>query len=164
MHCPNCLATDTKVIETRILQQGLSVRRRRKCEACDKRFTTYENINIQLPVVVKADGRRENFNRDKIIRGLSKACQKRPVSADQIEALVTSVAKRLSELSMKEVSSDHVGNFTMEELFKLDPVAYVRFASFYWNFNDVESFVQSLQTNLRFQNHNPELKGQYDKQ
>lgn len=149
MHCPSCHAQDTKVIETRILQNGMAVRRRRRCEDCDKRFTTYENFTQQLPAIVKADGRRENFNREKIVKGLTKACQKRPVSRDQIHELIDSLERHLGELSLKEISSDLLGNYVMEELYKLDPVSYVRFASFYWEFNNIEDFVSNLEKNVR---------------
>jgi transcriptional repressor NrdR len=151
MHCPNCLTADSKVIETRILQSGLAVRRRRKCESCDKRFTTYENINIQLPVVAKADGRREHFNREKIMKGLRNACQKRPISQDQLDDIIDKMIKKLTELNLNEVPSETMGNFVMEALYQLDPVAYVRFASFYWNFSDVDSFVSTLQKKVRIQ-------------
>lgn len=149
MHCPSCHAQDTKVIETRILQNGMAVRRRRRCEDCDKRFTTYENFTQQLPALVKADGRRENYNREKIIKGLTKACQKRPVSRDQIHDLIDGLERHLGEISLKEIRSDFIGNYVMEELYKLDPVSYVRFASFYWEFNNIEDFVNILNKNMR---------------
>ena len=149
MHCPSCHAQDTKVIETRILQNGMAVRRRRRCEDCDKRFTTYENFTQQLPAIVKADGRRENFNREKIVKGLTKACQKRPVSVDQIHALIDGLERYLAELSVKEIQAETIGNFVMEKLYKLDPVSYVRFASFYWTFNDIEDFVSNLEKTIR---------------
>lgn len=156
MHCPNCHAQDTKVIETRILQNGMAVRRRRKCEDCDKRFTTYENFTVQLPAVVKADGRRENYNREKIVKGLTKACQKRPISRDQIHSLIDSLERHLAELALKEVRSENVGNFVMEELYKLDPPSYVRFASFYWEFDNIDDFVTNLKKTIR--PHTPLLK------
>ena len=159
MHCPICHTTDTKVIETRILQNGLSIRRRRRCEDCDKRFTTYENFDFQLPAVVKGDGRRENFNRDKIVSGLTKACQKRPISRDQIHQLIDTLEKKLTDLSLKEINSTDLGNFIMEELYKLDPVSFVRFASFYWEFNDIESFVSHLEKNTLFANNNNKMIG-----
>lgn len=149
MHCPSCHAQDTKVIETRILQNGMAVRRRRRCEVCDKRFTTYENFTQQLPALVKADGRRENYNREKIIKGLTKACQKRPVSRDQIHDLIDGLERHLGELNLKEIRSDFIGNYVMKELIQLDPVSYVRFASFYWEFNNIEDFVSILNENMR---------------
>jgi len=126
----------------------MAVRRRRKCEECDKRFTTYESHPQQLPALVKADGRRENYNREKIIQGLTKACQKRPVSHDQIHALIDSLEKHLGDLNLKEIKSEFIGNFVMEELYKLDPVSYVRFASFYWNFDNIDDFVTNLKKNI----------------
>ena len=149
MYCPSCHTQDTKVIETRILQNGFAVRRRRKCEECGHRFTTYENSTVQLPAIVKADGRRENYNREKIVKGLTKACQKRPISRDQIFELIDTLERHLGELSLKEVQSDILGNFVMEELYQLDPVSYVRFASFYWEFNNIEDFVSNLKKTIR---------------
>lgn len=153
MHCINCSAEDTKVIETRSLQNGQSIRRRRKCEKCSHRFTTYEQVNLELPLIVKNDGRRETFNSEKIKKGLRKACQKRPVSENDIESLIDEVSIHLAQKPAKEISSDQVGNLVMEKLERLDPVAFVRFASFYWNFDNVDSFVQNLQDTLKFRNH-----------
>tara|TARA_R110002072_G_scaffold1989_2_gene16341 strand:+ start:63613 stop:64107 length:495 start_codon:yes stop_codon:yes gene_type:complete len=151
MHCLNCNANDTKVIETRVLQDGLTVRRRRKCETCEKRFTTYEKVNIQLPSVVKQDGRREAFSKEKIKRGLRKACQKRAISELQLDELVECVIKEISAKSLKEVDADRVGNLVMENLYNLDPVSYVRFASFYWEFDDINSFIEGLRKDSYFQ-------------
>lgn len=151
MYCPSCQAVDTKVIETRILNNGMSIRRRRKCESCDKRFTTYEMMNIQVPDVAKADGRREPFNREKIVKGLTKACQKRAISRDQIHALIDSLERYLTDLNKKEVTTDVIGNYVMKELFKLDPVSYVRFASFYWEFDNIADFVDTLEQNMNVQ-------------
>ncbi len=157
MHCPSCQATDTKVIETRILNNGMTIRRRRKCEGCDKRFTTYEMMNIQVPDVAKADGRREAFNREKIVKGLTKACQKRAISRDQIHGLIDSLERYLTDLNEKEVTTDVIGNYVMKELFKLDPVSYVRFASFYWEFDNISDFVDTLEKNMSVQK-KPHLK------
>ncbi|MBC96924.1 MAG: transcriptional regulator NrdR [Halobacteriovoraceae bacterium] len=151
MYCPSCQTTDTKVIETRILNNGMTIRRRRRCEQCDKRFTTYEMMNIQVPDVAKADGRREAFNRDKIVKGLTKACQKRAISRDQIHALIDSLERYLTDLNEKEVTTDVIGNYVMKELYKLDPVSYVRFASFYWEFDNIPDFVDTLEQNIRVQ-------------
>lgn len=151
MHCPSCQETETKVIETRILNNGMTIRRRRKCEHCDKRFTTYEMMNIQVPDVVKADDRREPFNREKIVKGLTKACQKRAISRDQIHALIDSLERYLTDLNQKEVTTDVIGNYVMKELYKLDPVSYVRFASFYWEFDNIPDFVDTLEQNIRTQ-------------
>jgi transcriptional repressor NrdR len=145
MHCPTCNATDTKVIDSRLLPEGQSVRRRRKCESCDFRFTTYESFRAQMPAVVKHDERRENYNREKILRGLKKACQKRPISSDQIDQLIDTIEKSMVDNYPKEISSSTLGELIMEKLYQLDPVSYVRFASFYWEFKDIESFVKNLQ-------------------
>ena len=122
----------------------MSIRRRRKCESCGHRYTTYENIAIQLPAVVKTDGRREAFSRDKILYGLDKACQKRPISRADIDDLIDRVERYLCDLPGKEVPSQQVGEKVMQLLHKLDPVAYVRFASFYWKFDDINDFVKEL--------------------
>ncbi|WP_241558769.1 transcriptional regulator NrdR [Halobacteriovorax sp. HLS] len=148
MHCPICQTTDTKVVDSRLMPEGLSVRRRRKCESCDNRFTTYEKIQIQMPAVVKHDGRRESYDREKILRGLKKACQKRPVSTEDLDKLMERVERFMLEHYPKEINSNIIGEKTMEELLHLDPVAYTRFASFYWDYKDIEGFVSSLLKNL----------------
>ncbi|PIK16446.1 transcriptional regulator NrdR [Halobacteriovorax sp. JY17] len=148
MHCPICHVTDTKVVDSRLMPEGLSVRRRRKCEGCDNRFTTYEKIQIQMPAVLKHDGRRESYNRDKILSGLKKASQKRPVSTEDLEKLMEKIERHMLEHYPKEVPSNVVGELTMKELLHLDPVAYTRFASFYWDYKDIEGFVSSLLKNL----------------
>lgn len=148
MRCPACDAQDTKVIDSRLLLEGQTVRRRRKCESCDQRFTTYEKWQIQMPAIVKNDGRREAYNRDKILRGLKTACQKRPIATAQLDSLVDSVEKTLAEDFPKEASAKELGNLVMERLYQVDPVSYVRFASFYWHFKDIQGFVSSLQQNL----------------
>ncbi len=145
MHCPKCNTTDTKVIDSRLLPEGQSIRRRRKCESCDFRFTTYERFQAQLPSVVKHDERRENYNREKILKGLKKACQKRPISSDQIDQLIDTIEKTMVDCYPKEISSSVLGELIMEKLYQLDAVSYVRFASFYWEFKDIESFVTNLQ-------------------
>ncbi|PIP94672.1 MAG: transcriptional regulator NrdR [Bdellovibrio sp. CG12_big_fil_rev_8_21_14_0_65_39_13] len=147
MYCPTCHHQDTKVIDTRIFNDGLSIRRRRKCEACEKRFTTYENVELETPTIVKHDGRREAFNGEKILKGLSKACQKRPISSEDIHSIIESVKKTISEIGSKEVPSKLIGEIVMENLHHLDPVAFVRFASFYWDFKDINGFVKTLQNN-----------------
>ena len=148
MHCPSCNAQDTRVIDSRMLLEENSVRRRRKCDACETRFTTYENIHIQMPLIVKKDGRRENYNREKIMKGLKKACQKRPISIDEINVMINGVEKSLLELSQTEVNAHYLGEIIMNELKKLDRVSYVRFASFYWDYQDIEDFVYGLKNNL----------------
>lgn len=144
MHCPKCLQEDTRVIDSRLLQEGSSVRRRRKCEACEHRFTTYERIDATFPNIVKRDGRREPFRREKIQDGLEKAFQKRPVRTDCIQNVIDALETALLESKKKEWNSEEVGTFLTNKIKELDPVAYVRFASFYWDFQDVDGFVNSL--------------------
>ena len=155
MNCPHCQADETKVIETRLVKQGAVTRRRRECESCGGRFTTYENIAVQTPAVIKRDGRREPFNPEKIIKGLVKACEKRNISMPRLDELVEKVEKSLIDLGKKEVCAEVVGNIVMEELYKIDSVSYVRFASFYWNFQDINSFIDELNRNT---NHPLNLK------
>lgn len=152
MYCPLCMAPETKVIDSRLLTEGSSVRRRRKCESCHQRFTTYEKIEIQMPAIVKNDGRRENYIRDKVFYGIKKACHKRPISMEKIENIVEEIEKTLIEKNQKEISSVEIGKNAMSKLYVEDPVAYVRFASFYWNYEDVDDFVSSLQQNLNKKN------------
>ncbi|MEX0799040.1 MAG: transcriptional regulator NrdR, partial [Bacteriovoracaceae bacterium] len=144
MKCPFCEKNETKVVDSRLLKEGFSVRRRRKCDECKRRFTTYETIEIQMPNVVKLDGRREPYRKDKIREGLDKACQKRPISTDQIDRLAENLEKNILEISDKEVSTKDIGNLVMMYLRNLDPVAYIRFASVYRKFQDVEEFVNEL--------------------
>lgn len=145
MKCPYCQADDTKVVDSRLLKEGFSTRRRRKCETCERRFTTYETIEIHMPVIVKLDGRREPYNRDKLLNGIEKACQKRPISIEQIERVVDNIGKNALEISDKEIGSKEVGKLVMQYLRNLDPVAYIRFASVYRKFHDVDEFVHELQ-------------------
>jgi transcriptional repressor NrdR len=147
MICPQCSDSETKVIDSRLQLEGQSVRRRRKCEKCEFRFTTHEKIVHQIPPLVKADGRRETFNKEKVLKGLKKACQKTHISSSQIDDVVESLEGMLRDYPAKEVPSKLIGEYVTEKLRQLDPVAYVRFASFYWNFNDIEGFVTSLKNN-----------------
>ncbi|HAZ12099.1 MAG: transcriptional regulator NrdR [Bdellovibrionales bacterium GWA2_49_15] len=147
MHCPKCQANDTKVIDSRHFDLGSAVRRRRRCEVCQYRFTTYEQIEMELPTIVKNDGRREVFGREKIMNGLLKSCQKRPIPVEELNTIADRIEMALAQAGHKEILSKDIGLMVMEELKKLDPVAYVRFASFYWNFDDVESFVSGLTSN-----------------
>ncbi|MBI2521908.1 MAG: transcriptional repressor NrdR [Bdellovibrio sp.] len=156
MHCPKCQASDTKVIDSRHFDLGSAVRRRRRCEVCQYRFTTYEQIEMELPTIVKNDGRREIFEREKIMNGLLKSCQKRPISVAELNNIVDRIELLLAQSGQKEIKSEDIGKMVMEELKKLDPVAYVRFASFYWNFDDVESFVSGLTHNYIKKVLNPE--------
>ncbi|NLX70181.1 MAG: transcriptional regulator NrdR [Clostridiales bacterium] len=144
MRCPFCYNMESKVIDSRPTDEGLTIRRRRECIECGKRFTTYEKIE-QLPVfVVKKDGRRESFDRDKIMRGLVKACEKRPISLKDLEALVQEIEKQVFNSLEQEITSQQIGQMVMERLKKLDEVAYVRFASVYRQFKDINTFMEEL--------------------
>jgi transcriptional repressor NrdR len=144
MRCPFCKRDDSKVLDSRESAEGTVTRRRRECLGCRKRFTTYERVEELMPLVVKKDGRREPYDREKLISGLSKAVEKRPVSMDQLEALVAEVESRVLERGEKEVPSSLVGEEVMRRLRALDQVAYVRFASVYRSFRDIEEFMDEL--------------------
>ena len=144
MKCPFCANGENRVIDSRISKDGSAIRRRRECLACEKRFTTYEFVEEVLPVVVKKDGRREPFDRLKIIAGIKKACEKRPISIDAIETMVENVEQACQEYQGKEIPSSLVGEKVMKELQRLDGVAYVRFASVYRQFRDVGEFLEEL--------------------
>ncbi len=144
MRCLFCGHTESKVIDSRQADEGTTIRRRRECLECGKRFTTYEKIESIPIVVVKKDGTRESFNREKIINGLLRACEKRPVSLDAIEGVVDEIESRLYNLLEREVSSEKIGEMVMEKLQKLDDIAYVRFASVYRQFKDINSFMDEL--------------------
>jgi transcriptional repressor NrdR len=144
MRCPFCKGADSKVLDSRESMEGAVIRRRRECLECRKRFTTYERVEELAPLVVKKDGRREPFDRDKLLAGLQKAVEKRPVSMDQLEALVAEVDVRLQERGEKEVPSSAIGEEVMLRLRTLDQVAYVRFASVYRSFRDIEEFMDEL--------------------
>lgn len=145
MKCPFCSNADTKVIDSRPTEEGFAIRRRRGCDNCGRRFTTYEKIEETILMVVKKDSRREVFDRNKILNGIVKACEKRPVSMTQIETMVNDIEKALTNLMEKEVSSDYIGELVMEELKKVDEVAYVRFASVYRQFTDVNTFIREIE-------------------
>jgi transcriptional repressor NrdR len=144
MKCPYCQAPDSKVLDSRNLEDGGVIRRRRKCEACQKRFTTFETVELSMPAVIKRDGRREPFRREKIKSGIEKACEKRPISALQIERIISNIEKAVLDISDKEVKTGDIGNLVMMYLRHLDPVAYIRFAAVYRKFQDVEEFVNEL--------------------
>ncbi len=144
MKCPYCKADNTGVVDSRLSEDGDSVRRRRECMKCKKRFTTYEYIEEVPLMVIKKDGRREAFDRNKIISGIMKACEKRPVSVEKVEAVVDKVEKELQKSFDKEVRAQVVGNLVMEYLHKIDEVAYVRFASVYRQFKDINQFMKEL--------------------
>ncbi len=144
MKCPFCGADEDRVIDSRVSKDGYEVRRRRVCIKCRRRFTTYERVAEELPFVIKRDGRREPFSREKILNGVRKACEKRPISTDALEKLVDRVESWVLEQGKKEISSLEIGERVMEELRKLDEVAYVRFASVYRQFKDVNQFFEEL--------------------
>ena len=144
MKCPFCGADDTTVVDTRINEDGDIVRRRRRCTHCDKRFTTYERAEIRLPQVVKKNGSRTEFSRDKLRASLELALRKRPVSADLVEAAIGEIEEKLLSSGEREVPSQQVGELVMRELKKLDKVAYIRFASVYRNFEDIDAFSKAI--------------------
>ena len=149
MKCPYCSEIENKVIDSRLSKDGRTIRRRRECILCGRRFTTYEKLEEVLPMVVKKDGRREPFHRDKIIEGMKKACQKRPVSIDKIEEFVDALESSLQELGKKEIESKEIGERVINNLKEWDEVAYVRFASVYRQFKDISEFMAELETILR---------------
>jgi len=144
MKCPACGAIDDRVIDSRLGKDNSVIRRRRQCLNCKKRFTTYERIEEILPYVIKKDGRRETFDRRKIIEGMRRACEKRPVSIDRIEAVADAIEQELMERSEKEINVSYIGEKVMEALQQMDDVAYVRFASVYRSFRDIDEFVREI--------------------
>ena len=147
MKCPYCDNIDTKVIDSRPTEDGHAIRRRRGCDKCGRRITTYEKVEESILMVIKSDGkRREAFDRDKLFRGIARACEKRPVSAETMENIVNSVERELNNLMVKEIDSKRIGELVMEELKKVDEVAYIRFASVYRQFTDVNTFITEVET------------------
>ena len=144
MHCPYCANVGTQVLDTRISEEGDSIRRRRRCEACERRFTTYERPEIALPVVVKKNGSRADFDRNKLSFSLHLALRKRPVSAEAIGAAIERIEDKLMSSGDKEVPSDRIGELVMRELKKIDKIAYIRFASVYRSFEDVDEFADVI--------------------
>jgi transcriptional repressor NrdR len=144
MRCPYCSSLDNKVIDSRMGKEGDSIRRRRECIKCEGRFTTYERVEEVLPSVIKKDGRREPYDRMKILNGLKKACEKRPISVDALEKTVADIEKSIQEKGQKEIPSTLIGEEVMEHLHRLDEVAYVRFASVYRSFKDINEFMSEL--------------------
>lgn len=144
MRCLFCGHTESKVIDSRQADEGTTIRRRRECLDCGKRFTTYEKIESIPIVVVKKDGTRESFDRDKIVNGILRACEKRPISLSDIEGVVDDIESKLYNMLEREVSSERIGEMVMEKLQKLDDIAYVRFASVYRQFKDINSFMDEL--------------------
>ncbi|MBF0489972.1 MAG: transcriptional repressor NrdR [Candidatus Omnitrophica bacterium] len=148
MRCPSCQYKDTNVVDSRMNSDGTSIRRRRKCPKCEERFTTYEYIEQVPLMVVKRDGRRQPFDRARIVNGIIKACEKRPISIDQIEVQVDDIERLIRKKYDREVESKDIGQMVMDHLSVIDEVAYVRFASVYRQFRDVNQFMAELQTIL----------------
>ncbi|MBQ0004484.1 MAG: transcriptional repressor NrdR [Clostridiales bacterium] len=144
MKCPYCNHEDTKVVDSRPVEDGLATRRRRECEKCHKRFTTFEKIENSLLVVVKKDGKRESFDKNKIVNGIMKACQKTKVTYEDVVRIADNIERGLKNTLEKEINSKMIGGLIMDELKKLDKVAYVRFASVYQNFQDVDTFIEEI--------------------
>jgi len=144
MKCPFCADLENKVIDSRLNKDGTSIRRRRECLSCERRFTTYERVEEVQPLVIKKDGRREAFDRDKIRNGMLKATQKRPISVEAIDDFVDSIERHFQEANQKEIPAAEIGDLVMAELHRLDEVAYIRFASIYRSFKDLEDFVREL--------------------
>jgi len=140
MKCPFCGADDTQVVDSRTSEEGDSIRRRRRCAACDKRFTTYETVELRMPQVVKANGTREEFDDEKVRTGFLRALHKRPVPTEYVDAAVERITQKLLSLGEREIQSRRIGEMVMRELYKMDKVAYIRFASVYKDFQDVEDF------------------------
>ncbi|AWT50080.1 transcriptional regulator NrdR [Psychrobacter sp. YP14] len=148
MQCPYCNADDTKVIDSRLAAEGAQVRRRRQCNQCQERFTTFEVVEVVMPRIIKSNGRIEPYDSQKLKRSIQLPLQKRPVTLDEQEAMISRIEKRIRQLGEREISSKGLGEVVMSELKELDDVAYVRFASVYRDFQDIEAFRQELQ-NIR---------------
>lgn len=144
MKCPFCGSADTQVIDSRVNEEGDSIRRRRRCQGCSKRFTTYETVELRMPQLVKSNGSREEFERDKLRTGFARALHKRPVSAELVDEAIEHVVQKVLSLGEREIPSRQVGELVMNELRKLDKVAYIRFASVYRSFQDVDDFRDAI--------------------
>jgi transcriptional repressor NrdR len=144
MKCPFCGYSDTRVIDSRLGKEGNNIRRRRECSQCERRFTTFERVEEMLPLIIKKDGRRQPFERKKIIAGIQRACEKRPVSIATIEKIVDNLERQLQESGEREIESRIIGQAVMDALHDLDQVAYVRFASVYRQFKDINEFMSEL--------------------
>ncbi len=144
MHCPFCTENDTKVIDSRLVADGHQVRRRRQCLACSERFTTFETAELVMPKVIKSNGNREPFDEDKMVGGIQRALEKRPVSADSIELAISMIKSQLRATGEREVPSEMIGNLVMDQLKELDKVAYIRFASVYRSFEDIREFGEEI--------------------
>lgn len=145
MKCPYCHHVDTQVIDTRISEEGDSIRRRRRCASCDKRFTTYERIELAMPVIVKKNGSRSEYESSKLRASLMLALRKRPVSAEAVDTAIQHIEEKLLASGEREIISGHLGELVMRELKRLDKIAYIRFASVYKSFEDVSEFVEAIQ-------------------
>lgn len=144
MYCPFCSALDTKVIDSRLVSDGHQVRRRRECLACHERYTTFESAELAMPRIIKRDGTREPFNEDKMLSGLMRALEKRPVSTEQVELAVNKLKSQMRATGEREISSEMLGNLLMTQLKDLDKVAYLRFASVYLSFEDISEFADEI--------------------
>jgi len=145
MRCPYCLNLDTRVVDSRASSESEAVRRRRECEKCDKRFTTYEQIESVRMTVIKKDGSREDFIREKVLHGMLRACEKRPIPRERVERAVSEVESILRQSNKQEIPSKRIGQLVMEQLQQIDGVAYVRFASVYRSFKDASQFTQEIE-------------------
>ncbi len=144
MKCPFCNADDTNVMDSRVSEDGHKIRRRRRCQACDKRFTTYETVELRLPQVVKHDGNRAEFDRNKLLTGFKRALHKRPVPTSYVDAAIDRIVQKFLSTGEREVSSRSIGESVMQELYQLDEVAYIRFASVYKSFQDIDDFRNAI--------------------
>jgi transcriptional repressor NrdR len=149
MKCPFCGADETQVVDSRVSEEGDSIRRRRRCLACEKRFTTYETVELRMPQVVKANGIREEYDQDKLRIGFTRALHKRPVPTEYVDAAIDRITQKLLSLGEREVASRRIGEMVMRELYRLDKVAYIRFASVYKDFQDPEDFRDVLRDVLK---------------
>jgi len=156
MHCPFCQNEVTRVIDSRVSEDGTTIRRRRECERCSERFNTFETVEIKLPAIVKSDGRREAFDERKLRTGVERSLQKRPVASDAVDSVVREIVRQLRAVNEREVFSRLIGEWVMDELKRLDQVAYVRFASVYRRFEDVQAFREEIE---RLERDLPELEG-----
>jgi transcriptional repressor NrdR len=163
MRCPFCRHRGNRVVDSRMSNDAMIIRRRRMCSACKRRFTTYERVEEATPMVVKKDGRREPFDRAKIVAGLKRACEKRPVSMETIEQIANSIEATLAEQGDREVASNAIGAAVMNELHKIDQVAYVRFASVYRSFKDIDEFMHELEDLINQRKHAPAPRAAGDK-
>ncbi|EIJ79221.1 transcriptional regulator NrdR [Bacillus methanolicus PB1] len=154
MKCPSCQNSSTRVLDSRPVDEGRSIRRRRECENCGYRFTTFEKVEEIPLIVVKKEGTREEFSREKILRGLIKACEKRPVALNQLEDITQEVEKELRCQGVSEIKSETIGEMVMDRLAKIDEVAYVRFASVYRQFKDINVFIEELKELIKNNSHN----------